>query len=418
MTKRHALDTNLFLRFPNIIELLDGYSLSIPSMILRELEKFENLKYKYGELAFEAREIRRGLKQLKRENKIYIDLKDYKWDINQDYDPEYMDNCILKYCLETGDSLITFDGLLFEKALELGIDVVDIEKKLEEPQDTYTGYKELNLSWIQFKEFEEGLMTGKNPYGLLKNEYLIVNYEDETGKCQSALRWDGEYYHQLTGKKSLKTKMFGDFKPYDIYQKVAIDSLAVNPMTMLEGSAGTGKTLIALNYEMQQLENGKVDKLIFFVNPAPTRNSVQLGFYKGTKDEKLLDSSVGNMLSSKFGDRTYLEGMIERGEILLLPFADIRGFDTTSEKNNYIVHILEAQNLDKDLMKLAIQRIGKNTKLIIDGDFRTQVDSHAYAGSKNGMRRASEVFKGTEYFGQVKLPIIYRSELAKRAELM
>jgi predicted ribonuclease YlaK len=388
-------------------------------MILRELEKFETEKYKYGEeLAYNAREIRRGLKKLKREQKIYINLKDYKWDINEDYSSDYMDNCILKYCLVTGDALITYDGLLFEKALELGIEVLDIEEKMNKPQDTYSGYKELNMSWIQFKEFEEGLMTGKNPYGLLQNEYLVINYEDEHGKNQTALRWDGYYYHQLTGKKTLKTKMFGDFKPFDIYQKVAIDSLSNNQMTMLEGSAGTGKTLIALNYSMQQLENGKVDKIIFFVNPAPTRNSVQLGFYKGTKDEKLLDSSVGNMLSSKFGDKTYLEGMIERNEILLLPFADIRGFDTTSEKNNYIVHILEAQNLDKDLMKLAIQRIGKNTKLIVDGDFRTQVDSQAYAGAKNGMRRASEVFRGTEYFGHVRLPIIYRSELAKRAELM
>jgi predicted ribonuclease YlaK len=69
-------------------------------------------------------------------------------------------------------------------------------------------------------------------------------------------------------------------------------------------------------------------------------------------------------------------------------------------------------------MRLAIQRIGKNTKLIIDGDFRTQVDSSAYEGSRNGMRRASDVFRGMEYYGQVKLPIIYRSELAKRAELM
>jgi predicted ribonuclease YlaK len=92
MTKRHALDTNLFLRFPNLVELLDGYSLSVPSMILRELEKFETLKYKYGEeLAYNAREIRRGLKKLKREQKIYIDLKDYKWDINEDYSSDYMD---------------------------------------------------------------------------------------------------------------------------------------------------------------------------------------------------------------------------------------------------------------------------------------------------------------------------------------
>lgn len=418
MGKLHALDTNVILRYPDIIDKLNEYKLAVPSMILRELENFETLKYKYGEqMAYEARQIRRSLKQNK--DKIYVDLKDYIWDLSDEYSDNYMDNHILKYCLVTGNGLITFDGLLFEKATSLGIEVVDVEDLLEsEADDTYTGYKEVKMSLEQFIEYEQGLMTGKNQFGLVVNEYLIINHEERNGETQSALRWDGYYYLPLSGRKTLKTKMFGDFKPYDIYQRIAIDSLTANQMTMLEGSAGTGKTLIALNYEMQQLENGKIDKIIFFVNPAPTKNSIQLGFYKGTKDEKLLDSSIGNMLASKFGDRTYVEGMIDRGEILLLPFSDIRGFDTSSEKNKYIVHIIEAQNLDSELMKLAIQRIGSNTKLFIDGDFRTQIDSRAYEGSRNGMRRASEVFRDTEYFGQVRLPIIYRSELAKIAELM
>lgn len=413
MDKFYVLDTNVALNYPQVI---DEFNVVITSHLLRELEKIESNKDKYGERSYQAREARRKIKS--RKNKIHIDLKDYSWKENDDYDNFYEDNRILQACIDNGHGIITLDGLLAEKAQLYGVEWLDVEAELNKDDNDYSGYKEIKMSWIQFKEFEEGLMTGKNPYGLQKNEYIVANYEDENGEVQTALRWDGQYYHQLTGRKAIKTKMFGDFKPYDIYQKAAIDSLSNNQMTMLEGAAGTGKSMIALNYSMQQLENNKIDKLIFFVNPAPTRNSVQLGFYKGTKDEKLLDSSVGNMLSSKFGDRTYLEGMIERGEILLLPFSDIRGFDTTSEKNNYIVHILEAQNLDSDLMKLAIQRIGKNTKLIIDGDFRSQVDSQAYAGSRNGMRRASEVFRGTEYYGQVRLPIIYRSELAKRAELM
>ncbi|MNG18775.1 PhoH-like protein [compost metagenome] len=122
------------------------------------------------------------------------------------------------------------------------------------------------------------------------------------------------------------------------------------------------------------------------------------------------------MLTSKFGSKSQVEAMIQREEIVLLPFGDIRGFDTTGM--NAIVYVIEAQNLDKELLKLGIQRLGSDSKMIIDGDYNAQVDSRAYEGSNNGMRRASEVFRGVEYYGEVELPIIYRSEMAKRAELM
>jgi predicted ribonuclease YlaK len=69
-------------------------------------------------------------------------------------------------------------------------------------------------------------------------------------------------------------------------------------------------------------------------------------------------------------------------------------------------------------MKLGIQRLGDDSKMIIDGDFTAQVDSRAYEGRNNGMRRTSEVFRGESYYGEVELPIIYRSEMAKRAEMM
>jgi predicted ribonuclease YlaK len=70
------------------------------------------------------------------------------------------------------------------------------------------------------------------------------------------------------------------------------------------------------------------------------------------------------------------------------------------------------------LLKLGIQRLGNDSKMIIDGDFSAQVDSRAYEGANNGMRRVSEVFRGEFYYGEVELPIIYRSEMAKKAEEM
>jgi predicted ribonuclease YlaK len=411
MSKRFVLDTNLFLRDPNILDTLSDYEISVPSMILRELEKFETLKYRYGnELAFEAREIRRSLN--KRKDKIYIDLKDYTWDLNEDYSADYMDNAILKYCVVTGEGLITYDGLLKEKAQELGIEVIDIEENEEVIEDNYSGYKEVFMTEEQLEDFYNTVT--KNTYGLNINEYLIVRdkYSEEVA---DVFRWDGKYYLNAISK-NFKTDMFGQFKPMDSYQRCALDSLAVNKITMIKGKPGTGKSVIGINYAIHQLEKNKIDKIIFFVNPTLAKNAQALGFYTGDKDDKLLQSSVGNMLSSKFGSKSQVESMIQREEIVLLPFGDIRGFDTTGMKA--LVYVIEAQNLDKELMKLGIQRLGDDSRMIIDGDFTAQVDSRAYEGRNNGMRRVSEVFRGQEYYGEVELPIIYRSEMAKRAELM
>ena len=79
--------------------------------------------------------------------------------------------------------------------------------------------------------------------------------------------------------------------------------------------------------------------------------------------------------------------MIKEEKIVLLPLSDIRGYDTSGMKAG--IYISEAQNLDIDLMKLTLQRIGEDSICIIDGDAKTQVDDAHFAGSSNGMRRVS-----------------------------
>ena len=138
--------------------------------------------------------------------------------------------------------------------------------------------------------------------------------------------------------------------------------------------------------------------------------------YPGTRDEKLLDSQIGNLLSSKLGGRIAVERMIEEEKLLLLPMSDIRGYDTTGMRAG--IYISEAQNLDIELMKLALQRIGNDGICIIDGDEKTQVDDIHFAGSNNGMKRVSKVFRGEDIYGEVELRIIHRSKIAQIAEKM
>ena len=96
--------------------------------------------------------------------------------------------------------------------------------------------------------------------------------------------------------------------------------------------------------------------------------------------------------------------------------SDIRGYDTSGMKAG--VYITQAQNMDIELMKLALQRVGQDGICILDGDDQAQLDLGMYAGSNNGLRRVSEVFRGQSIYGQITLPNIYRSQIADIAERM
>ena len=82
------------------------------------------------------------------------------------------------------------------------------------------------------------------------------------------------------------------------------------------------------------------------------------------------------------------------------------------------IYISEAQNMDINLMKLSLQRVGEDSICIIDGDEKTQVDDIAFAGVNNGMRRASEIFRGQDLYGEIELKVIHRSKIAAIAEAM
>ena len=93
--------------------------------------------------------------------------------------------------------------------------------------------------------------------------------------------------------------------------------------------------------------------------------------------------------------------------------ADCRGSEV---RDNEILFVTEGQNLSIDMMRLILGRASQGCKVVLDGDFETQVDSWAFEGERNGMRRAVEAFKGSELFGYVELPNIWRSKLAELAQ--
>ena len=290
---------------------------------------------------------------------------------------------------------------------------VPIESYIEEKYD-YDGYKEVYLDTNQMSDFYSNM--DKNIFNLYINQYLII-YDQDTQEAVDRLCWTGSNYRRLS-YDAFNSNYFGNVKPIkgDIYQSLAFDSLANNKITMIKGPAGTGKTFISLGFLLHKLERNRIDKIIIFCNTVATKNSAKLGYYPGTRDEKLLDSQIGNMLISKLGGRYAVEQMISEEKLILLPLSDIRGYDTSGMRAG--IYISEAQNLDIELMKLTLQRIGEDSICIIDGDCKAQVDDIHFAGSNNGMKRASQVFRGENIYGEITLKNIHRSKIARTAEKM
>lgn len=390
----------------------------ISNLTLKELQHIKQSAYKSEQVKYKARHLINWLM----ENQIYkVFSYRAEWDKELKKYPLLTDNIDSRIILtamkvrskyDPNMEYITFDSNCCYIAKEMGLNV----KYTLQKNDTYKGYKQVYCSEKDLINFYSSFKDkDSNIFDLLPNEYLILkDAKDETIDTQ---RFLGEGLGYVTvSAMPFNSAMFGKTKAKDEYQQLAMDSMIHNKITLLRGPAGSGKSLLSLSFFFDQLERNKIDKLIIFCNTVATQGSAKLGYYPGNKNEKLLDSQIGNFLASKIGDKVAVEMLIDKGQLLLLPMSDIRGFDATGLRAG--IYVTEAQNMSIDLMKLALQRVGEDSVVILDGDDKTQVDLGIYGGNNNGLRRVSKVFRGESVYGEVTLKNIYRSKVASIAEKM
>ena len=326
--------------------------------------------------------------------------------------------------LEEADLLINDDMRILGCALNSGCDIfvsndnclriiasMFFEKveKVEIADDNYLGYKEVVLNDIEMANFYSNLAN--NSFELHINEY--VNIYNLNNELVDTLKWNGERHENLSFH-NFNSIWLGQIKPMDAYQRMLCDSLCHNQLTMVGGPAGSGKTYLTLGYLFDQLDKNKIDKIVIFVNPVAARDTARLGFYPGTMLEKVLSTQAGHTLSSKLGGIEEVERLIADHMLEIIPAVDARGYQAPP---HCAIYMLEAQNLTSDTLRMLLQRCSEDTKIIIDGDRLEQLDIDA-ARNDNGMKKASEVFRGSELFGQVDLKAIRRSKIAALAELM
>lgn len=393
--------------------------LAISSVTLEELEHIKTAANKDPDVKFAARRVVQELDNHYREYKVITWqpslanlITDKDLFINED-SKIIISALYMSQTIKPEDEMVFITNDLCCKHIAMTVLDIPVESYIEEKYE-YDGYKEVYLTMDEMNDFYSNM--DKNTFNLNINEYLLI-YNQETNELVDKMCWTGEKHRNIS-YTNFNSRWFGEVKPMknDVYQALVADSFLNNKITMVKGPAGTGKTFLSLACLIQKLEKHQIDKIIVFCNTVATKNSAKLGYYPGTRDEKLLDSQIGNLLISKLGGRIAVEQMIMEEKLVLLPLSDIRGYDTSGMRAG--IYISEAQNLDIDLMKLTLQRIGEDSVCIIDGDCKAQVDDIHFAGSNNGMKRASQVFRGQDIYGEVTLKIIHRSKIAMVAEKM
>lgn len=404
--------SSLLLKVDTLFE--DDEKFAISSITLEELEKIKTSANKDADIKYAARKLIHELDEHMHEYDVefYSTGKEkplIKAGVEINNDAKIL-SCAIDYERKHGDiTFITNDLCLKHLAYLFILDV----QSVEEEKDEYLGYKDIIMNDNEMTMFYS--YPNINVYDLKVNEYLIVRNDKK--EIVDRLCWTGDGYRHLD-YTNFSSKWFGEVKPIkgDVYQAFVADSFSNNKITLIKGPAGSGKTYLSLSFLIHKLEKNKIDKIIIFCNTVATKDSAKLGFYPGTRDEKLLDSQIGNLLISKFGSRIEVERMIQEEKLALLPMSDIRGYDTSGMRAG--VYISEAQNMSVNLMKLALQRIGEDGICIIDGDCKAQVDDIQFAGSNNGMKRVSKVFRGEDIYGEITLKNIHRSKIGRIAEKM
>lgn len=150
-------------------------------------------------------------------------------------------------------------------------------------------------------------------------------------------------------------------------QKLAKAEILENPVTVLQGMAGSGKTLVAVQTGLDLLFTKQIEKIII---TRPTVAKEDIGFLPGDIKEKM-DPWLAPIYHNLYllYDKVKIDKCVEEGLIEIVPFAFMRGRTFT----NALIILDEAQNVTMNQMEMMLGRLGKGSTMVICGD-QAQID--------------------------------------------
>ena len=164
------------------------------------------------------------------------------------------------------------------------------------------------------------------------------------------------------------------------------------------GPAGTGKTMLAVQWAIDQLKYGSADKIII-TRPAVSVDE-EHGFLPGDLNEKMAPwtKPIFDVIAENFNARE-IENFVKEGVIETSPLAYMRG----RTFKNAVVVADEMQNATPSQMKMLLTRLGQGSQMVVTGDLQ-----QADRPSNNGLLEFLGLynnFQGHRYVDLVKFDV-------------
>lgn len=167
-------------------------------------------------------------------------------------------------------------------------------------------------------------------------------------------------------------------------QKRYIVEIKNNDIIFCYGPAGSGKTAVAVGVALQNIccESPAYEKLVV-MRPAREACGERIGFLPGDMDEKMAPWAAPIMDNMQvFVHPNQIKNLLWEKKIEVIPTAYARG----RSLNNSFIIVDESQNLSPEQMLMVLTRLGKNSKLVINGDL-AQSDIRGHSGLWDAISR-------------------------------
>jgi PhoH-like ATPase len=454
-SKLFVLDTNVLMHDPMCLFQFEEHDVYLPMIVLEELDSH---KKGMTEVARNARQTSRSLDALaatpgadiqqglplngtghiEAGGKLFFQTQMMDVSLPMSLPQGKADNQILGVVQALGKLhaprevvLVSKDINMRVKCRALGLAAEDYQndKVLEDGDLLYSGAMALPHDfWNRHGKAIESWQQGSHTFyrfsgplvpSLLINQFVYLEAPGEPSLYARVT--------EIRGKTAvLKTlKDFGHAKNaiWGVTTRNREQNFAMNMLTdpdvdfvTLAGTAGTGKTLMALAAGLTQvLDDRRYTEII--MTRATVSVGEDIGFLPGTEEEKMgpwmgaLDDNLeflakgdgGN--AGEWGRAATNELIRSRIKIKSMNFMRGRTF-----LNKYVI-IDEAQNLTPKQMKTLITRAGPGTKIICMGNL-AQIDTPYLTEGSSGLTYAVDRFKGWAHGGHITLARGERSRLA------
>jgi phosphate starvation-inducible PhoH-like protein len=145
-------------------------------------------------------------------------------------------------------------------------------------------------------------------------------------------------------------------------QKEAKRIILENPVVLIKGQAGSGKTMATCQVALDLFFKREVEKIII---TRPTVAKEDIGFLPGDLKEKM-DPWLAPIYSNLYilYEKDKIDKMIAEGNIEIVPFAFMRG---RTFPNSFVI-VDECQNITHSQTEMMLGRLGKSGKMVFCGD--------------------------------------------------